>query len=359
MKRTPIKIDLWLLAPVIVLVVISLTTLLSVNPIFFQSQLIALFVSLIAFFVFSQINLDIFKQYKLQVYIVSAILLLIVLVIGIESRGASRWIEIFGVSIQFSEILKPFLSIAFAAFLAEHTIPNRKTFLLTLGLLLPIVLLINFQPDLGSALIYVGVGILALLVMGYPLLWFGLSALPLLLSLPLVWPLLHEYQRQRILTLLHPSSDPLGTSYNAIQAIIAVGSGSFLGRGLSEGTQSGLRFLPERQTDFIFATIAEGLGFIGATIIILAFVFLCYRIYIIFSNSQDMFSKLFTVCAFGFIIIQCFVNIGMNMGFLPIVGVTLPFVSFGGSSLLSNFIFLGIVSAISVSQRNKYVLEIK
>lgn len=353
------RIDFWLLAPVIVLVIISLTTLFAVNPFFFRSQLIALTVSVIAFLFFSQINVEMLKQVKLPIYIVSIVLLLIVLIIGIESRGASRWIEIFGVSLQFSEILKPFLAISFAAFLSEHHYPTKKNFLYTILFSLPIVLLINFQPDLGSALIYAGVIILAMVVIGYPLLWFGLAALPIIIAVPFVWPLLHEYQRQRVLTFLHPTADPLGTSYNAIQAIIAVGSGTFLGKGLSEGTQSGLRFLPERQTDFIFATLAEGLGFIGTAIVILAFLFLCYRIYKIFNGCRDTFGKMFTVCGFGFILIQCFVNIGMNMGYLPIVGVTLPFVSFGGSSLLSNFIFLGLISSLSVSQKHKNVLEIR
>jgi rod shape determining protein RodA len=161
------------------------------------------------------------------------------------------------------------------------------------------------------------------------------------------------------MTFLNPTSDPLGISYNSIQAMIAVGSGTFLGKGLSEGTQSGLRFLPERQTDFIFATIAEGLGFLGALIIVLALLFLCYRVYLIFSATSDKFIKVFSACAFGIFLIPSFVNIGMNIGIVPIVGVTLPFVSFGGSSLLSNFIFLGILSSMSTSRKHKDVLEIR
>jgi rod shape determining protein RodA len=359
MKRNTFKIDLWLLAPVVVLVIISLTTLLSVNPLFFKSQLISLVVGILAFLFFSQIDITRLKQLKVPIYIASLVLLLIVFVIGIESHGAARWIDIFGVRLQFSEILKPFLSLAFAAFLADDKHPTKKTFLLTLALLAPVVLLIDFQPDLGSALIYALTAFLVMILVGFPLLWFGLASLPFLLAVPFIWLMLHEYQRQRVLTFIHPTADPLGTSYNAIQAIIAVGSGSFLGKGLSEGTQSGLRFLPERHTDFIFATLAEGLGFIGAAIVILAFLFLCYRIYVIFKNCEDFFGKIFAACGFGFLLVQCFANMGMNMGYLPIVGVTLPFVSFGGSSLLSNFIFLGLLSALSVSQRNKYVLEIR
>jgi rod shape determining protein RodA len=357
--RSRLTFDYWLLAPVAVLVIISLTTLLSVSGTYFQGQLLSLVAAVAAFFFFSQVNIQFLRQLKLPIYISSLVLLSIILVLGIESRGAVRWLTLFGVSIQFSEILKPFLAVAFAAFLTEKQHRKKRSFFSVVILLLPVVLLINFQPDLGSALIYAGAGVFALLVSGYPLWWFGLSLVPLIVVSPILWTMLHDYQRQRILTFLHPASDPLGTSYNAIQAIIAVGSGSWFGKGLSEGTQSGLRFLPERHTDFVFATIAEGLGFIGAAIVLLAVLGLGHRIYVLFRTTEDTFTKLFAACAFGFLVLQAVVNIGMNIGLFPIVGVTLPFVSFGGSSLVSSFIFLGLLSSLSVSQREKHVLEIR
>ncbi len=354
-----LQIDFWLLSPVAVLLLISLTTLLSVNPIYFEYQLFSLFVASCAFLFFSQVDIGFLRQLKLPIYLVSLVLLGIIFILGFESRGAVRWIEVFGVSIQFSEILKPFLTLAFASFLAEKQVLKKRLFFQTMLLFLPIVLLINFQPDLGSALIYAGAGLFTLLVAGFPLWWFGLALVPVIASLPFIWTLLREYQRQRILTFLNPTSDPLGTSYNAIQAIIAVGSGSLFGKGLSEGTQSGLRFLPERHTDFIFATLAEGLGFVGAGIVVAAFLFLGYRMYLLYNTTNDKFTKLFTACTFGFILIQAVVNIGMNIGIVPIVGVTLPFVSFGGSSLVASFIFLGILSSLSVSHREKNILEIR
>jgi rod shape determining protein RodA len=173
-----------------------------------------------------------------------------------------------------------------------------------------------------------------------------------------VWKFLHEYQRQRILTFLDPGKDPLGTSYNVIQSVIAVGSGMLMGRGLGQGTQSGLRFLPERHTDFIFATISEQLGFIGTLIMLVCFAFILYKIYTIFRNSDDKLAKILAAIIFFTFLIQIFVNIGMNIGILPIVGVTLPFVSYGGSSLLSNFIFLGFLSAINKGRREE-ILEIR
>lgn len=354
-----LHVDFFLLLPVTILVSVSLVTLLSLSFDYFKSQLISLVIALFAFFIFAQVNIAFFKTLKGSMYVLALILLLITLAVGIESHGAVRWIDIFGIRLQFSEILKPFLSLAFAAFLAERPIGSLKNFFRAILLVLPIFFLVYFQPDLGSALLYLLVALFALLISGYPFKWFGLLFLPVVILMPVIWAKLHTYQRTRILTFLNPQADPLGVSYNSIQALIAVGSGTFLGKGLSEGTQSGLRFLPERQTDFIFATIAEGLGFVGALFVIAALMFLCYRIFIIFSLTKDHFIRIFAACAFGFFLIPAFVNIGMNLGIMPIVGVPLPFVSFGGSSLLSNFIFLGLLSAMLRGERHKNVLEIR
>lgn len=357
--RSRFKIDIWLLIPVLILVAISLTILYSVNPLFFRTQLFSFGIALLAFFVFSQIRIDFLKQLSVPIYISSLVLLGIVLLLGIESRGAVRWVDFFGIRVQFSELLKPFLCVAFATYLTSTRFSDLKKFFIGLGLAFPVILIIDLQPDLGSALMYLFVMLFVLLVRGFPLKWFLFTFLPAVLLSPFLWFRLHDYQKQRILTFLDPTSDPLGTSYNSTQAIIAVGSGFFFGKGLGEGTQSELRFLPERQTDFIFATLAEGLGFFGAMLVIFALLAVCFRCYRIFSQTSDQFTRVFATCCFGFFLIQGTVNIGMNVGYLPIVGVTLPFVSFGGSSLVSNFIFLGILSSLSMSYRNKDVLEIR
>jgi len=195
-------------------------------------------------------------------------------------------------------------------------------------------------------------------VFGFPFRFFFLGLVFLSILSPIFWRFLHDYQRQRILTFLNPS-DPLGLSYNAIQSVIAVGSGMLLGRGLGLGTQSGLRFLPERHTDFIFATLSEELGLIGAVLLIITFTFLLYKIFAIFRGQDELFSKTFSAIAFSLIFLQFFVNIGMNIGILPIVGITLPFVSYGGSSLLSNFILLGALSGMNRGNSSHKVLEIK
>ncbi len=351
------SIDWLLMLGVAVLLIFSLVTLFSIDSQIFKSQFIFLIFCILIFLFFSQFNYSILKYYSLPIYIASLIILALVLFLGIESRGSVRWIEFLGFRVQFSEILKPFLALSLVSYLSTLKSYSLRTFFICLTLLLPIAILIFLQPDLGNALIYIFVVLGVLLVYGFPFRWFFVGFLAWLGSLPFFWLILHDYQKQRVLTFINPSRDPLGTSYNAIQAVIAVGSGMLLGRGLGQGTQSGLRFLPERHTDFIFATISEELGFIGSIIVVLAFAFIFYRIFLIIKNDDDKFSKLFSITVFMTIFVHFFVNIGMNIGIVPIVGVTLPFVSYGGSSLLSNFIFLGLLFAANKKKRRE-VLEI-
>lgn len=357
-KGAFLYIDWHLLTPVIILVILGLTTLFSINIDLFKSQLTFFIFSIFIYILFTHSHYMILKLYSLPVYILSIFFLLIILVIGIESRGAVRWIDIAGIRIQFSEIFKPFLIVSLSFFLGSRNL-SLKTFFLTFFLMFPIVFLIYKQPDLGNALIYFFVTLFTLIFYGFPLLWFFVGGLIIFLASPVIWGFLHDYQRQRVLTFINPSGDPLGTSYNAIQSIIAVGSGKFLGKGLGEGTQSVLRFLPERHTDFIFATLTEELGFLGALVLLGCFAYLLYRIYLILTSTDDKFYKVFCAGAFFLILVQVVFNIGMNIGILPIVGITLPFVSYGGSSILSSFILLGLLSSVSKSFKNRTVLEIK
>ncbi len=345
--------------PVGVLVALSLVTLFSLNITLFKSQLMFLIISILAFIFFSQVNYKIIELYKTPIYIVSLALLFLVLILGIETRGAVRWVEILGFRIQFSEILKPFLAVSLSSYLVSIKNYSFKSMLNVILLLLPVAFLIFFQPDLGDALIFVAVTFLTLILFGFPLKFFLAGAVFVFALFPFLWNFLHDYQRQRVMTFLNPGEDPLGTSYNTIQSIIAVGSGMLVGKGFGQGTQSGLRFLPERHTDFIFATISEQLGFVGTAVIIAAFVFLLYRIYMIYQTSQDKFCKTFAATSFFIILMQFFINVGMNIGVIPIVGVTLPFMSYGGSSLLSNFIILGLLTAVNKSSKKEDILEIR
>lgn len=350
-------IDWGLLAPVIVLVIVGLTSLFSIQPELFRSQFIFFLVSFVAYLFFSQVDLEILKQYSIPIYIFSFVILLLLLFLGTESRGAMRWFTIFGVSIQLSEIVKPFLALSFAAFLSSSK-HNFKTLMYSFLLLLPIAFFIYKQPDLGNAILFILAYLGTIFIFGFPLRYFIAGLLTVGILSPIFWNFLHDYQRQRVMTFLYPSQDPLGTSYNAIQAIIAIGSGQFFGRGLSQGTQSTLQFLPEKHTDFIFAKISEDLGFIGAIVVLGAVAFLLYRMYLIFLKSEEPFIKVFVLCSFFFFFTQAFINIGMNLGLLPIVGVTLPFVSYGGSSLLSSFIFLGLLTSAKRLERKGQALEI-
>ncbi|MEK7060912.1 MAG: FtsW/RodA/SpoVE family cell cycle protein [Patescibacteria group bacterium] len=358
-KRSLWNIDLGLLLPVFVLLILSLITLFSVSFDLFINQLLFSVISLAAFVFFSQVNYKVLQLYGRHIYIVSIVLLVLVLLLGIESRGAIRWIEIFGFRVQFSEILKPFLAISLASYLAQ--VKNTSfALLLKIFIFLSIIsFLIFVQPDLGSAVIYILVAFFTLIFFGFPIKYFLLSILSFVVVTPIAWKFLHDYQRERILTFIDPGKDPLGTSYNAIQSIIAVGSGMFLGKGLGQGTQSSLSFLPERHTDFIFATISEQLGFIGAIIILITFGLLLYKIFDISQSSDDPFCKIFSGTVFFIIFVQFFVNVGMNIGILPVVGVTLPFMSYGGSSLLSSFILLGLLSSVQKVVKEKKVLEIR
>src|ERR1035437_7608926 len=234
-------IDWFLVIPVGLLVIISLVTLFSLNPDFFKSQIIFLVVSLLAFIFLSQANYKILDTYSKPIYIVSLVLLILVFFLGFESRGSTRWVQLFGLRAQFSEVLKPFLAISFASYLATLKQYNLRGLLNVFLLLGPIAVLIFLQPDLGNALLYCGVVLATTIYFGFSFKYFAALILPIFAFLPIVWKFLHEYQRQRVLTFLDPGKDPLGTSYNVIQSVIAVGSGMLMGRGLGQGTQSGLR----------------------------------------------------------------------------------------------------------------------
>lgn len=352
------SIDWVLMTPISILIFVSLATLFSVDRQIFQSQLIFVIFSISALLLFSQFNLAVLKYFSSYIYFISIILLFGLLIVGIETRGSVRWLEFFGFGVQFSEILKPFLAIVFASYLANLRSMNLRSFLSILVFMLPVVLLIFLQPDLGNALIYVMVILGTLFFAGFSFKYFLVGFLLWCASVPIFWVVLKDYQRNRILTFIDPSRDPLGTSYNAIQAVIAVGSGMFFGKGLGQGTQVQLKFLPERHTDFIFATISEQLGFLGSLIVILCFLFIFYRLITFIKTSDDDFSRIFSLITFIIIFVHFVMNIGMNVGLLPVVGVTLPFVSYGGSSLLSNFILIGLLFSISTKKRNE-VLEIR
>lgn len=353
------KTNFSLVIPAVLLVFVSLSTFYTLNQDIFKQQLIFLLLALIIYYVFLNLNLRLFGYYSVFLYIIAVILLAILYFIGIEAKGATRWIEIFGINIQFSEIIKPFMLIFYASYLTKDTNRSFKKFIKALLLILPIFLLTLKQPDLGNAIIYLITLICVLFVYGFPIKYFlSLGALSIA-SIPLLYQFLLGYQKARLLSFLDYTIDPSGISYNSIQSTISVGSGELIGKGLGQATQSILKFLPERHTDFIFATIAESLGLAGSLCLIGLYFFLLYKILVISRNVDDEFLRILVQGFFFLFLVHIFFNVGMNLRIVPIVGITLPFVSYGGSSLMTNFIILGIISGIRFKTRRNLSMEIK
>lgn len=335
-----------ILVPALVLCGFGAASISSVAPEVLWAQITFYILGIILFFIFSQIDYKIYKPLGYLIYVVSLIALAATLIIGLESRGSTRWIEIGSFRLQFSEVLKPFLLISFASVLANFDGQKiSKIALLLIYFALPLFLVFK-QPDLGSTLVYVGALGVMIFLSGISLIRLGILTLLGVMTIPIGWFFLAPYQKERILSFMSPNYDPQGSGYNAIQSVITVGSGMFLGKGLGRGTQSHLEFLPEHHTDFIFASISEELGFVGGSVLISAYAFLIWQIFTASVKSEDQFGRLLSAGIGAMVLVQSFINIGMNIGILPVTGITLPLVSYGGSSILSTFIALGIVSNI-------------
>lgn len=273
-------------------------------------------------------------------------LLVFTFILGFETRGSIRWITLGSFNFQPSEFAKPILILTLAYFWSKHS-TTWINILKSLGLLMPIAFLVFRQPDLGTTLTIVFIWFSLLIAANISLvkaLTLGFFSLVLT---PLIWLNLQEYQKQRIFSFLTPTSDPQGIGFHVIQSMIAVGSGQFFGRGLGRGTQSRLQFLPEFRTDFIFAFIAEELGFIGSLIVLSLYIILFILLFRILSNVKGRFGELIVIGVFAMVFFQIVVNIGMNTGILPITGITLPLLSYGGSSIVSILISLGLIASVA------------
>lgn len=286
------------------------------------------------------------------IYAIGLALLLAVLLLGEIGKGAQRWLDIGIFRFQPSEIMKLAVPMMIARFLADaHLPPNRKRLLLG-GILIVIpALLVAKQPDLGTALLIACAGCFVLFLAGLSWRFIILTIISIAASAPFVWNLLREYQQQRILTLLNPQNDPLGTGYHIIQSTIAIGSGGLYGKGWLNGTQSHLDFLPERNTDFIFAVFSEEFGFFGILLLLLIYIFIISRCLIIAVQSQDTYSRLLAGSLALTFFVYLFVNIGMVCGLLPVVGVPLPLVSYGGTSIVTLMAAFGILMSIQTHRK--------
>lgn len=333
-----------LFVALILIEVLSLITIWSTVPDLFMSQLAFVVSGAIIIYLLGKSDIYLLFGLGKTLYVLSIVLLLITMVAGRNIRGSVRWIDLGFFNLQTSEIIKPLLAISYSAYLASLKKMNWKQFFIFSGLTLIPVALVVIQPDLGSALALIFLPMALLVVTGHLRKLLILGVVFAFLVLPLESKILKPYQRQRLVTFINPYADPKGAGYNVIQATIAVGSGKIFGKGVKLGTQSHLNFLPERHTDFIFASYVEEFGFVGATVLILSYLvifrFCLYGI----KHLRDDRQALLSLSIFLLFIFQFVVNVGMNLGIMPVTGITLPLFSYGGSSLLSFAVLIGLLA---------------
>lgn len=318
-----------------------------------RRQLVFFGIAYMAMFVVAQIRLSLVCRWAPFLYVGGVALLAAVLLWGVGAKGAQRWLSIGGFRFQPSEIMKLAMPIAIAAYLASKSLPPRfKHVFWSLVLVgVPTVLIIR-QPDLGTSIMVAVSGLIVLFYSG--LSWRYIMSAITLVGLS-IWPMwqyvLHDYQRQRVLTLFDPESDPQGAGWNIIQSKTAIGSGGFYGKGWLDGTQSHLNFLPESHTDFIIAVLAEEFGFVGVLFLLGLYLLIVLRGLMIAVKAQDSFRRLLAGSITLTFFIYVFVNVGMVGGLLPVVGVPLPLVSLGGTSLVTLMLGFGLLMSISTEQR--------
>jgi rod shape determining protein RodA len=348
-------IDGILLCAVLLLMFTGLLVLLSASNgsyVRVSGQLINMLVALGVMWVFANIPPHYLMRLALPLFVLGCSLLIGVALFGEIANGARRWLHIGVTRIQPSELMKIAVPLMLAWYFNrnEASLKLRNYVLAALMLAFPVALIAR-QPDLGTALLITASGCYVIFLAG--LSWRVIATLAVtgLGSLPFLWSALHDYQRQRILTLLDPTGDPLGTGYHTIQSTIAVGSGGLLGKGWMNGTQTHLDFIPERTTDFVFAVYAEEFGLLGNAVLLVLFLFLIARAMVITANAPTLFARLLAGAITLTFFTYAFVNMGMVAGILPVVGVPLPLISYGGTSLVSICLGFGILMSINTHKK--------
>ena len=317
-----------------------------------ERQLWRLGVAFLLMIAIAQVPPRVLCRWSLPLFLLGLSLLLAVLLVGEQSKGAQRWLDLGVVRFQPSEILKLALPMALAWYLSLRPMPPRLLDIAVAGVLIALpVMLIAKQPDLGTALLVASAGLTTLFLSG--LRWRLIIGLVVLgaAAAPLAWSLMRDYQRRRVLTFLDPASDPLGAGYHIIQSQIAIGSGGLHGKGWLGGTQSQLEFLPERSTDFIFAVLGEELGLSGILLLMLLYLAVILRGLVIAAQAPDAYSRLLAGSVTIVFFVYLFVNMGMVTGLLPVVGVPLPLISYGGTSLVTLMLGFGILMAVQTRRK--------
>ena len=310
-------------------------------------------VALLGMFIVAQIPPLVYRKWAVPVFVLGLLMLVSVLLFGHVGKGAQRWLDLGFIKFQPSEIMKLIVPIMIAWFVSQDSLPVKiSTVVQAFILVLLPTLLIAKQPDLGTSLLIASSGIFVIFLAGAS--WKLISACVGLASafVPILWMfLMKPYQKQRVMTFLNPEQDPLGSGYHIIQSKIAIGSGGIDGKGWLQGTQSQLEFLPERHTDFIFSVFSEEFGLIGVAVLLAVYLFVVMRGLWIAVNAQHAFTKLLAGSLTLTFFVYVFVNIGMVSGLLPVVGVPLPLVSYGGTSMVTLMLGFGILMAISTHRR--------
>jgi rod shape determining protein RodA len=348
-------IDAQLLIAMLLLMGVSLLAIFSGSNQSFgriSNQLVNITVALTVMYIFAYVPPNFLLRIALPLYLSGVLLLICVALFGDIVNGARRWLHVGVTRIQPSELMKIAVPLMLAWYFDRYaaTLKLKNYLIATALLMLPVALIVR-QPDLGTAVLIFAAG-------GYVLFLAGLSwriiiglAVAGCASLPLLWSAMHDYQRQRILTLIDPTQDPLGAGYHTIQSTIAVGSGGFFGKGWLQGTQTHLDFIPERTTDFIFAVFAEEFGLLGNMVLLFLFLLVIGRGMVITANAPTLFTRLFGGALTLTFFTYAFVNMGMVSGILPVVGVPLPLVSYGGTSLVTICLGMGILMSIQTHKK--------
>lgn len=359
----PQNLDFVLLASSSLLVVLGLLVLYSLgikakqvsNQLDTSRQIIYAVIGAVLLIVAAKNDYKVLKNYSGALYIFMMVTLLLVEFFGATRLGATRWIALGPFQFQPSEIAKLILVVVLAKFLAQNFdySDHLRIFVRSALYTFPAVLLVLVQPDLGTAIVLSAIWLVMSFSTKVKKRYFVIMLAVFLLAIPVIYPRLYDYQKQRITTFLDPAADPGGAGYNVNQAKIAVGSGGILGQGLGSGGQSQGNFLPSSHTDFIFAVLAEKLGFLGALVCIILFVVVVSRIIIDGSSSQDRFGSLLCIGIATMFIVHVSVNIGMNLGIMPVTGIPLPFISAGGTSMMVSLFSIGLVQSVYSRRRGR------
>ena len=315
------------------------------------NQVIRLGVAFVAMFIVAQLPPEFLRRWTPWGYVAGLVLLVLVLTTGEVGQGARRWLDV-GIRFQPSEAMKLGVPMMAAWFLHNRQIPPKITHLAIIAVMIVVpTILIAKQPDLGTALLIAASGVIVIILAGMSfrlIFGLGLAAIP---GAMLLWRFMQDYQKQRVLTLLDPDSDPLGAGYNIIQSKIAIGSGGLFGKGWTNGSQAQLEFLPERDTDFIFAVLGEEFGLLGVLTLLVFYVFVIGRGLYIAVQAQDTYSRLLAGSISLTFMVYVFVNTAMVTGLVPVVGVPLPLVSFGGTSMVTLMAGFGILMSIHSNRK--------